>query len=373
MAIISYIIALLIAVFPMTAPYFAFAATPGGISAYQEEWSADDEFTADYAFTLEKDPDKDFVVLNFADIQLSSDEVFGYNGKYAKATIKKCIEDVQPDLITLTGDNAWCDYGYLNLVKYIDSFGIPWAPVMGNHDGNNGDKVKEAFDAYLISKKAENSIFKFGPADMGYGNYIINITENGEIIHTLFMVDTHSSSGDNNYGEINRGLKEDGSVITGYDHLWTTQLDWYKWCVNGVKEIAGKTVESSVFFHIPVIQYRYAQNEFCEKNDKQFYVPKEGVEGAFGQNEEWICSPDGDNGFFALCKELGSTKNMIAGHDHVNSLSLEYEGIRLSYSLKCGPGCYWDENYSGGSVLSIGSDGHATFSHNFVSAQDIGF
>ena len=372
-AVLNYFLSALIAIIILCSPYFSFATTPGGISAWHENWSAENEFTADYAFTLEKDPDKDFVVMNLADIQLSTAEVYGENGKIAKATIAKCIKEVQPDLITLSGDNAWCDYGYLNIIEYIDSFGIPWAATFGNHDGDNGNRIREAFDAYLINK-AENSIFKFGPEGMGYGNYIINITENGEIIHTIYMMDTHTDAEDTDAGVVNYGKNEDGSDKTGYDHLWANQIEWYKWCVNGVNSIAGKTVESSVIFHIPVIQYRYAMNEMCdvvydENGGFVTATPKaEYADSAYGSIDEWICSPEGDNGFFDVCKELGSTKNMIAGHDHVNNLSLEYEGIRLSYSLKCGPGCYWDEAKNGCSTLTIGSDGHATFAHHYVAA-----
>ena len=63
---------------------------------------------------------------------------------------------------------------------------------------------------------------------------------------------------------------------------------------------------------------------------------------------------------------LGSTKNMIVGHDHVNSSSMVVDGIRLSYGLKCGSGCYWEPEMSGGSTLTISSDGTGTFAHVYI-------
>ena len=60
-------------------------------------------------------------------------------------------------------------------------------------------------------------------------NYIINITEKGKIIHTLFMMDTHSY--------IEREV--DGEIETFYDHLWDNQQEWYKWAVNGIKELTA--------------------------------------------------------------------------------------------------------------------------------------
>ena len=348
MAIVRLVLAFILSFSQFLTPYFTFAFH-GGIDKYYEDWTPETEYTADYAFNLEKDPDKDFVVLNFSDVQLSSDEVYGEKGAIAEATITKAVNEVQPDLITLTGDNAWCKPGYMRLVKFIDSFDIPWAAVMGNHDGDNGEKVYENWCAYQVYN-SKNSIFKFGPKDMGVGNYIINITEKGKIIHSIYMLDTHTDT---------------SLECGGYDHLWDNQLQWYEWAVKGTNALAGKTVESSIFFHIPCIQYRYAWNE-AKYNAETGKYENPLYADSFGYNTEWICSPDYDSGFFALAKELGSTKNMIAGHDHINSSSIMYDGIRLSYSLKCGPGCYWDEAMNGGSTLTIGSDGHATFAHHYV-------
>ena len=352
MAIIKLVIAFLFSFSQFMAPYSAmlFSGNINGfIDKNYEDWSEEQEFTADYAVTLEKDPDKDFVVLNFSDVQLSSAEVYGEYGAIAEATIDKAIKEVQPDLITLTGDNAWCKMGYIRLVQVIDSYGIPWAAVMGNHDGDNGETVYENWCAEQVVS-AKNSVFKFGPKDMGVGNYIINVTENGEIIHSIYMVDTHTNT---------------DLPCGGYDHLWDNQLKWYEWAVKGTNALAGKTVESSIFFHIPCIQYRTAWAE-AQYNAETGEYDNPAYADSFGYNTEGICSPEYDSGFFALVKELGSTKNMIAGHDHVNSSSILYDGVRLSYSLKCGPGCYWDETMNGGSTLTIGSDGHATFAHHYI-------
>lgn len=353
MAILRLIIAVMLTLGQLIAPYGTMLFK--GIDSFYEDWTPETEYTADYAITLEKDPDKDFVVLNFSDVQLSTNEVYGEPGRVAEATIAKAIEEVQPDLITLTGDNAWCRPGYIRLVKYIDTFDIPWAAVMGNHDGGNGKKSYENWCAQQVYR-SKNSIFKFGPKDMGVGNYIINITENGKIIHSIYMLDTHTDT------DLECG---------GYDHLWDNQLKWYEWAVKGNNALAGKTVESSIFFHIPCIQYRTAWNEAKYNAETGKYDNPEYAD-SFGSNNEPICSPEYDSGFFALVKELDSTKNMIAGHDHTNDSSIMFDGVRLSYSLKCGPGCYWTEDKNGGSTLTIDSDGHATFGHHYVDVSTLG-
>lgn len=213
-----------------------------------EDWSKDQAFTRDCCVELEKDPDKDFTVLNLADIQMTTDEALGEMGAQTKGYIDRLVEEVQPDLITLTGDNAWSDYAYVDLIKLIDSYRIPWAPVMGNHDGQSAPG--EFWCAYNLAH-ARYCLFRFGPADMGYGNYIINITQNGEIIHTLFMMDTHSYIEDEN--SINGPVSNDN-----YDHLWPNQFDWYVWALDGIQAAAGKPVESTVIFHIPLYEYKTA-------------------------------------------------------------------------------------------------------------------
>ncbi len=334
----------------------------GGEQAFFEDWSADQAFTRDYAVELEKDPGKDFVVLNLADIQLDDGEALGETGKQVKNNTDRLVAQVQPDLITLTGDNAWGSQAYLQLIKMLDAYGVPWAPVMGNHDGQGCPS--EFWCAYKLAH-AKNCVFKFGPAGMGYGNYIINVTQNNEIVHTLFMMDTHSY------------IEEDGingPAGTGdndnYDHLWTEQLEWYSWAVDGIEKIAGKTVESTVILHIPLYEYKTAWDEAtggaaCDPETEVTFIG-EYADTSYGVRHENGGWPPQSNGFFELIKQKGSTKNVIAGHDHVCDSSILYQGVRLTYALKDGPGCYWEPELNGGTTLLIGSDGHATVEHRFI-------
>ena len=334
----------------------AFPIAPGvvgGADKFFYNWNESAVYSSeDYAVSLEKQPDKDFVVLNFTDVQLTDIEAYGKYGEIAEGTMDRLITELKPDLITLTGDNAWGALAYLKLINFVDSYGIPWAAVMGNHDGQN--LVSEFWAAYRMAN-AKNSVFDYGPKDMGYGNYIINVTENGKTVHTLFMMDTHSNAPGG-----------------GYDQLWPNQISWYKWAVKGIaEENGGNVVQSTVFFHIPVNEYADAWAEAWDAENKT-YRP-EYADTSFGRNDEGVCSPrpDNRNGFFDVCRELGSTKDMIAGHDHINCSSILYKGIRLSYGYKTGSGCYSTPDMNGGSTLSIASDGTTLFEHHFVDAASI--
>lgn len=352
MATLKLILAFFLSIFRILAPVGALVVNFGEDNFFTE-WSVTDEFTADYCAEIEKDPDEDFIILNLADLQLKDDLVYEEEGEKTVEMIDDLVRETEPDLITLTGDNAWGTIAYINLVKQIDGYGIPWAPIMGNHDGQCC--INEFWAAHLLYK-AENCLFEFGPEDMGYGNYIINITENGHIIHTLFMVDTHNNA---------EYTLEDGSTIGGYDHLWENQIEWYKWAVKGVSEIEGHTVESSVFMHIPVCEYKDAWIA-ANGSDAIGVLAPELAPDAIGFSGEGVSCPPVNNGFFDVCKELGSTKNIFAGHDHVNNFQIYYEGIRLTYTLKTGYGAYYTDGIMGGTVISIGSDGAAYAEHIYM-------
>ncbi len=350
MAVIKLIISFILSIGQILLPVSN--VVESGEAAFFTEWSEEMAFTQDAYAVLEKNPDEDFVILNLTDIQLDDVELYDGTGDRTNAMINKLITETEPDLITLTGDNAIGTMSYLDLVSYIDSFGIPWAPVMGNHDGQGC--INECWAAQLFDD-AENCLFKFGPEDMGYGNYILNITENGRIIHTLFMMDTHGSK-----------LYKDnlGKVFDGYDHLWPNQIKWYKWAVNGISETAGRTVESTVFMHIPVVEYKDAWDAAWNPETESFRL--EYAFTSFGVNLEAPCSAPVNNGFFSVCKELGSTKNMVCGHDHINSSSILYDGIRLTYGLKLGEGSYSNNDLMGGTTLTINSFGNVTTEHHYI-------
>lgn len=362
MAIIKLIISFLLSFTQILVPIDAWLQS-GGEESYFTEWSITDTFDEEDYIEIEKVPGEDFVVLNLTDIQLDDDDLYADIGVYTEDLVRKIVAEKDPDLITLSGDNAWSAMAYLELIELMDSFGIPWAPVMGNHDGQGCPS--EFWAAYNLAS-AENCLFQFGPKDMGYGNYIINITENDEIIHTFFMMDTHNS---------NEFTQEDGTVVEGYDHLWPNQLAWYEWAVKGIADMAGKTVESTAIMHIPVYEIHAAWDSVSiEKEGFEFGIldPNNTV-GATGSVYELPCPAPVNNGFFELCKDLGSTKNMIFGHDHVNDCSVPYEGIRLTYAVKSGFGCYWHNDLLGGTTVTINELGNATVEQHYYDMIENGW
>ncbi len=136
--------------------------------------------------------------------------------------------------------------------------------------------------------------------------------------------------------------------------------------------------ESTFFCHIPCYTYRDAfEAAILPGTDPKtvpagdgmqagFWAP--GYEDSFGvMHEAGIASADRDNGFFEAVLAHGSTKTLIAGHDHINCFSISYRGVRLVFSLKSGSGCYWEPDMSGGTVIDISLSGSATVRHHYVS------
>ncbi len=318
-------------------------------------------------FTLEKKPGQDFRVLNLSDPQLDShfwnEDERAY--KILVETVTALLERVKPDLITISGDlnHAPDTEGYVKFVDYIESFGIPWAPVFGNHDNQCGaEYVNELADMFL---EHPHCLFEKGDPAMGCGNYVIKIVEEGRPVEAIIMMDSHDSD---------KLEHEDGTVTDEWGRLWPNQIEWYREIVAQLKAEGFK--ESTIILHIPIYAYRDAwaaafRSEFdpMEVDPQDSGNPKwwnPGFEDSEGVRREGISSYGADEGMMDAMVELGHTKYMIAGHDHVNNTMITWRGVRLIFSLKLGEGCYWYKWLNGGTVIDIGDAGVSTVRHEFV-------
>lgn len=364
---LSILLVLLLVIPCVAAParYFEGSTKIRRGTASTEVWTAKQAFSVQNdTITVEKRPERDFVILNLTDIQLTDMDFSPLTPTYKEtfATIEALIRRVEPDLITVTGDTG-CGYvrATEQIVSFIDHFGIPWAPVFGNHDheSRTGDPLWTA----EVYEKAQNCLFRKGPASMGIGNYIITVAEEGRPVQALFMMDTHRRE----------EYYECGKKVEGYGQVMGEQIAWYRWAVEGLAAEAGATVPSTVFAHVPVPQYTEA---FDAAWDYEAY-PHPGrctdldghyrIDGAFGLlRDSGVASAPVDLGFFDEIVALGSTTRYVCGHDHTNSFSVPYKGIDLTYALHTGPGCYGEKRFNGGTVIAVTSDGTTTAAHEYV-------
>ena len=319
-----------------------------------EHWYSRMEYTDDYAINLEKKPGEDFKILAIADPQLADLAEIGPKGD-PLAEIELLVEKERPDLIVVQGDITWTAFTKLSVKKFVkcmDKLGIPWAPIMGNHEDEKEQGYYCNVDKNWVADqmmKSKTCLFKKGPNNIGgVGNYVINIKENGKIKQTLIFMDTHAKR---IYPEFDNKV--------GYDYIYDSQMDWYRWVINGVTNLnGGIKPDSMLYIHIPLVEYGETYKEWEAWNKDQIENGKndEDPYKKVGEKNEKECPGLINSGMFDLIKELDSTKYVFAGHDHINNYSLLYKGVRLSYITKTGYKCSYKEGRTGGTYIIIGDN-----------------
>ena len=84
----------------------------------------------------------------------------------------------------------------------------------------------------------KHCLFEHGDESIGVGNYLIGIRENNRLIHTVFMLDSHS------YTE---WTTPEGERDTCYAELPPVHMDWYEERIDEVR--AEGCNHSSMFMH----------------------------------------------------------------------------------------------------------------------------
>lgn len=295
-------------------------------------WHETDVFDIKNIPTVQKKDGKDFVILNLADVQMCDLEDI-FHMPTIKREIDYLVGAAKPDLITLTGDQTWSNENLISLtslVRWLDGYKIPYAPVFGNHDyGNDGDNAvlseRACCDVYESGKY---SLFKRGPTNIGtLGNYAVNVMDGNKILRTLYMLDS------------------------GYtDVISDEQIAWFKWNAEGIKNAnGGEYPQAMCFFHKPIPEFSMAYRDYYRgerEAEGEVYV----TYSLFGSMQ---------NGFFDVARERNVT-DIVCGHQHGNSFTLGYKGVNLTFALKTGElgGYYEDEEVylNGASYFTLSAD-----------------
>lgn len=314
------IISLLLAV----AVLFGFAALP----AYAEENEN----------VLKFGEDGKFRILQIADIQ------DGPFLEYATLDfLTDIIEETQPDLVVLTGDNISGGSAPTKLLakaaitRYMSIFekaGVPVAMVFGNHDSETvADKeyqmsVYESFDCFVGCE---------GEDLTGCGNYNLPIydAKGEEMLYNLWMIDSLTY---NRHPEDENDDAYYENDLGGYACVHKDQIDWYVKTSNELKAAnGGEPVPSMVFQHIVVPEIYDA---LVRDANGKWALPK-GSTGVLGEDP---CPPPYSNGQFDAMLEQGDVVAMFFGHDHKNSFVVNHKGIDLSTTPGVGFSSYGDIN-----------------------------
>lgn len=273
--------------------------------------------------------------------------------------VRAVVSEVNPDLIILVGDNVYGEFDDLGtslrrLINVMESFEIPWAPINGNHDNESakGAKWQNAqFEA------AEHCLFKKGDTD-GNGNYTIAIKQGNEITRMFYLMDSNWCRNASN-PDLNKVLYQ--------QHGFTkSQVKWMYDRMEALEMQYGKSVNSSLCFHIATSEYSAAAKQYNPTGGSfslgkmETPVWNMGDYGTrtcpnddyVGEMEEYAVPGVYNKTFLEILKQF-SVDTTFAGHCHMSNTSIMYEGIRWTYCLKTGKMCSYNEGELGGTKFSF--------------------
>lgn len=308
--------------------------------------------------------DEEFKILQLSDIHIGAGFMSIKKDNLALNAVAAMVTAEKPDLVIVTGDITYpvpVQAGTFNnkenaklFASLMEQLGVYWCAALGNHDSESYAYFsRQAVGELYESGDYPHCLFQCGDENVdGVGNYTINVKNtNGEITQSLIMLDSHSYIKGNIPG-----------VDWKYDCIHENQIAWYE---NEIKELTaennGVTPKSLAFFHIPIQEmqtayYEYRDNDFTDTEDVKYYY------GETGEIDIVVYPSEKNYGFFDKAAELGSTQGMFFGHDHLNNISLEYKGIRLSYGCSIDYLAYKDiKNYGsqrGCTVITVMPDGN---------------
>ncbi len=293
------------------------------------------------------------------------------------------VEEANPDLILVTGDliyGKFDDNGTVlqAFIEKMDSYKIPWAPIFGNHEN---ESIKGA--DWQCEQLEASKYCRFKQRELtGNGNYSVGIEQDGKLIRTFFMMDTNGCSDMSAETEANGHSSK-------YFGFGQDQIDWLTSAATRIRQDSPAT-KISMAFHTQMSAWDDAMETYgydaatIKANpinlDEDATAQANGDFGYIGRQTKnpW----DTTGNVWALIKSLG-VDSIFVGHEHCNSASILYDGIRLTYGLKTG--VYDRANYKktdgtiegfygggapagatpiiGGTKITIASNGKATVNH----------
>lgn len=299
-----------------------------------------------------------------------------------KDFIRASIEQEQPDLIVLDGDNisgnkfdtgikaldmVMVKEGIDQFMSIFEEYGIPVTATFGNHDD----------DETLVSKEEQFEIYQQYDCFIGYdadpelygcGNHNLPIYSSKneyKPAYNLYVIDSGS-------------YHPEG----GYDHIRDDQVEWY---LNTSKQLqaanGGEIVPSMVFQHIVVRDILETMEECPEgtPNSIQDGTYLDGSPRYIKFKDEYYLrgnvkeGPSPGNRYsseFTTMAERGDVVAMFFGHDHNDSYEVNYKGIDLVLTPGFSFQSYGNED-RGFRVINLDENDTSTYESHLIKWQDI--
>ncbi len=245
--------------------------------------------------------------------------------------IRETVEKVKPDLITIAGDLIYGEFcldgkPLVALVEFMESLGIPWAPVLGNHETESPVGI-DWICARL--ENAKNCLFKQRTLT-GNSNFTVGIKQGDKLLRVFYFVDS------------NLGAPTPQSLANGHTRrevgFADDQIEWY---TNDVKALKTAYPDSKISFtfHVPINAFAKAYEKYGYSSTDASVFPIDidsapnKAQGDFGYINAKFNTWDGSDRIWQALKNLG-VDNICVGHDHEVLASVVYEGVRLQFGLK---------------------------------------
>ncbi|MBR5444688.1 MAG: metallophosphoesterase [Clostridia bacterium] len=322
-------------------------------------------------FSLQMTPGKPYTILQLTDMQFIDASQKRYPERLspwgnewwqpenldrnALSHIRNTVKEVSPDLIVITGDMVYGEFDdngsmHRQLCACMGAFGIPWAPVFGNHDCETAMGVDWQCELY---SHAPNCLFARGNVT-GNSNYTIGLYDGDTLCRVLFMMDANCC-----FGGTDPALYK--AAAFGED-----QVAWVKDTAAGIREAVGHTVPAFLCCHIPpadmhtaLVDAGYAAPETVG-GKLQFRIGEEpaGIEPAFAP------AHPGDMGYTARHVNILSNRiepvlieagvdGIFCGHCHETTLSVAHGPIRYTFGVKCGTFDHHIDGLMGGTRITL--------------------
>ena len=261
--------------------------------------------------------------------------------------IRSLLCQTHPDLIFITGDIVYGEFDDNGtalkwFTEFMDSFGIPWAPVFGNHD--NDSKMGVAYQCKLF-EDAPNCLFKRNTVT-GNGNYTVGVAVDNELVRVIHMTDSN-------------GCHSDDPEVTSIWGIYPDQFDRIQNATNAIRDYAKKDVPAFIAFHIPHAIFIEAEKaKGYVTPDRYNYIIGVDVpaqDGDFGFKLDSANAFPDKNNFLEFAKQ-NNIDGVFIGHHHNTSTIIHYQGIALVYGLKTGQYDSYIPGNLGGTLITQQKD-----------------
>ncbi len=297
-------------------------------------------------FLVEVESGRDPVILHLTDTQIIDAAQARSSGRIDSAAkefwatdkiwercydyLTEVITATNPDYIILTGDVVYGEFddngtALTSFVEFMEGFQIPWSPVFGNHDNESkmgADWQCEQFE------NAEYCLFEQKTLT-GNGNYSVGIVQEGVLKRVFYLLDSNGCSKASEESLANGHTKT--KVGFGQD-----QIEWYTEEITALKELAPD-VKISFAFHIQLSVFAEAYQEYgYSSSSVGINIDRHPwrLDGDFGYLGRYLKDAwDSDRSVWNGMKALGAD-SIFVGHEHYNSASVVYEGVRFQYGQK---------------------------------------